>query len=82
MSKKSRKARKPNVPMYTGPMQPAEAAAGPTTSAKSVARVVRSASGSETINADYTHVMSDLRRIGILAGLLIAALIALSFIIK
>lgn len=82
MSKKSRKARKPNVPMYTGPMQPAETAGGPTTSAKSVARVVRSASGSETINADYTHVMSDLRRIGILAGLLIAALIALSFIIK
>ena len=82
MSKKSRKARKPNVPMYIGPMQPAETAGGPAATAKSVARVARTASGSETINADYTHVMSDLRRIGILAGLLIASLIALSFIIK
>ena len=29
----------------------------------------RAQSGTETINADYTHVYSDLRRIGLLAEL-------------
>jgi len=33
-------------------------------------------------NPDYTHVKSDLKRIGILAGSIFVVLIALSFFIK
>jgi hypothetical protein len=33
-------------------------------------------------NPDYSHVKSDLRRIGILAGSIFVVLIALSFFIK
>jgi hypothetical protein len=33
-------------------------------------------------NPDYSHVISDLKRIGILAGSFFAVLIVLSFIIK
>ena len=79
MSKKSKKARRPNVPMYTGPIQPTETAGGGEMQA---AAPRPNAVNRETINADYTHVMSDLRRIGLLAGSLIVILVALSFIIK
>jgi hypothetical protein len=80
MSKKSKKARRPNVPMYTGPVTPAQ-----TTSAGGgdmLAAPRTTAAPRETINADYTHVVSDLKRIGLLAGGLIAVLVALSFFIK
>nr|MBI2904696.1 hypothetical protein [Chloroflexota bacterium] len=92
MSKKTKRARRPNVPMQTGPVQPAEAAGGgeakqPAT--QSAARAsTRAASravalgGAETINADYSHVISDLKRIGALAGGLLAILVVLSFFIK
>jgi hypothetical protein len=33
-------------------------------------------------NPDYTHVKSDLKRIGVLAGSIFVVLIALSFFIK
>jgi|CXWL01.1.fsa_nt_gi hypothetical protein len=80
MSKKSKKARRPNVPMYTGPVTPAQ-----TTSADGGDTQVAlrpTAAPRETINADYTHVVSDLKRIGLLAGGLIAILVVLSFFIK
>ncbi len=79
MSKKSKKARRPNVPMYTGPVTPAQ-----TTSAGGdmLAAPRTTAAPRETINADYTHVVSDLKRIGLLAGGLIAVLVALSLFIK
>lgn len=77
-NKKSRKNRQPNVPMQTKPAQPAETKAG----GGMIKMPSRAQSGTETINADYTHVYSDLRRIGLLAGLLIAGLVALSFFIK
>jgi len=78
MSKKNRKNRQPNVPMQTTPAQPAETKAG----GGAIKMPSRTQTGTETINADYTHVYSDLRRIGLLAGLLIAGLVALSFFIK
>jgi hypothetical protein len=78
MSKKNRKDRRPNVPMQTIPVQSAETKAG----GGVIKMPARAQSGTETINADYTHVYSDLRRIGLLAGLLIAGLVALSFFIK
>jgi hypothetical protein len=78
MSKKNRKDRRPNVPTQTTPVQSAETKAG----GGMIKMPSRGQSGTETINADYTHVYSDLRRIGLLAGLLIAGLVALSFFIK
>lgn len=79
-NKKSRKNRQPNVPMQTAPT------AAPNIEGKAGGNVVkmnaRSTQGTETINADYTHVFGDLRRIMMLAGLLVVGLIALSFFIK
>ena len=77
--KKSKKARKPNVPLYTGPVQSTGSGGGGTIEAASA--TTRPA-GVEIIGADYSHTLSDLRRIGLLAGLLIAGLVALSFFIK
>jgi hypothetical protein len=81
VSKKSKKARKPNVPMYTGPIQPAAPAAGGSGGGGSEATLTRSVRA-ESIQADYTYVVADLKRIGLLAGLLITVLIVLSFFIR
>jgi len=80
MSKKSKKTRRPNVPMYTGPTAPAQPAAGGGETQAVASRI--SSAPRETISADYTHVVSDLKRIGLLAGGLIAILVVLSFFIK
>lgn len=90
--KKARKARTPNVPLHTGPLQPAPSAGPDTLTARPAkvsasnqagAVVMRTAANrTEGIQADYTHVVSDLRRISLLAGGLLVVLVALSFIIK
>ena len=88
--KKARKARTPNVPNYTGPVQPAEGTAGggnslTARSAKAAASIpasTRTVARTEGIPADYTHIVSDLRRIGLVAGGLLVVLVILSFIIK
>jgi hypothetical protein len=84
MSKKNRKARRPNVPMYTGPVAPTQpqAAKGGGGEFQITAAQSRPAASRETIVADYTHVISDLKRIGLLAGSLFVILIVLSFFIK
>jgi hypothetical protein len=79
--KKSKKARKPNVPMYTGPIQSTGSGGGGTIEAATATATTRPASV-EIIGADYSHTISDLRRIGLLAGLLVAGLVALSFFIQ
>lgn len=43
---------------------------------------IPSTSRTPTFNPDYSYVVSDLRRIGILAGSFVGLLIILSFIIK
>lgn len=92
--KKARKARTPNVPLYTGPVQPAESAGGgsDTLSARpakvskpvvsSASTAARALPRNEGITADYTHIVSDLRRIGLLASGMLVVLIVLAFIIK
>jgi hypothetical protein len=91
--KKSRKVRTPNVPLHTGPFQPLDGVGGggPDTltarqakagASAPVVTVRASAGRSEGIQADYTHVVSDLRRISLLAGAMLVVLVALSFIIK
>lgn len=77
-NKKSRKNRQPNVPMQTMPAQPTQTTAG----GGMIKMPSRTQSGTETINADYTHIFSDLRRIALLAALIVAGLVALSFFIK
>jgi hypothetical protein len=85
--KKSRKARTPNVPTYTGPVIAEGTAGGGDTltarNAKATApTATRAPARTEGIQADYTHIVSDLRRIGLLAGGLLVVLVILSFIIK
>ncbi len=90
--KKSRKARTPNVPRYTGPVQVVDGVAGggetltarpaKATVAATPAAVRAATARTEGIQADYTHIVSDLRRIGALAGGILVVLVILSFIIK
>lgn len=89
--KKSKKARTPNIPMYTGPVETTSAPKGSaggggslsvSSSAATASARTASATRTEIIQADYTHVVSDLRRIGLLAGSLIVVIVALSFFIK
>lgn len=90
MSKKNKKTRRPNVPMYTGPVvatksatqSAAKTAAGGGGEPQMTATPSRPAAGRETIVADYTHVISDLKRIGLLGGGLFVVLIVLSFFVK
>ena len=44
-------------------------------------RVNRKPRAAEEFNPDYTEIKSDLKRIGLLAGMFLAILIALSFIL-
>jgi hypothetical protein len=89
--KKSRKTRTPNVPIYTGPVPLAEGetltarpakASKPSASASSSSSSLRALPRTEGITADYTHIVSDLRRIAMLAGGVLVVLVALAFIIK
>lgn len=68
--KKSKKARQPNIPLATGP---APGAGGESPAPRAEA---------PSVNFDYSHIQKDLARIFTLAGLFIAALVALSFILK
>ncbi len=44
-------------------------------------RVARAPRTAEEFNPDYTEIKTDLKRIGLLAGMFLAVLIALSFIL-
>ena len=44
-------------------------------------RVARAPRTAEEFNPDYTEIKNDLKRIGLLAGMFLAVLIALSFIL-
>ena len=70
--KKARKARQPNIPLYTGPVTGTGGG------------IESSPARSETtsVQFDYTHIKKDLSRIFALAGLFIAVLVGLSFILK
>lgn len=58
--------------------QPAAAAAGPEPRRPQASLGL----GKTEFNPDYTHVVTDLRKIGLLAGSLFLVLIVLSFILK
>jgi hypothetical protein len=70
--KKSKKARQPNIPLATGPA-PGAGGGGESPAPRAEA---------PSVNFDYSHIQKDLARIFTLAGLFIAALVALSFILK
>ncbi len=70
--KKAKKARQPNIPMYTGPV----------TGAGGGLEMNPGRPETTSVQFDYTHIKKDLARIFTLAGLFIAALVGLSFILK
>ena len=70
--KKARKARQPNIPLYTGPTM--GTGGGIESSA--------TRTDPTSVQFDYTHIKKDLTRIFALAGVFIAILVGLSFILK
>ena len=81
---KKRRARRPNVPLYTGPIAPSTPpAASPFRDmGGGLATSVRPTAASTQIQADYSHIVKDLKRIGVLAGGFVTVLIVLSFFIR
>jgi hypothetical protein len=83
--RKSKKLRRPNVPMGAA-MRPLagapEARGGGLETAAAPARATAARPDAGRASFDYTYVKKDLRRIGILAGSFIAGLVALSFFIR
>ena len=77
-TKKSKKLRRPNVPLATGPVvaQAMEARGG----AAEMPRAARLEPARPAF--DYSHIIKDLKRIGVLAGSFIVILIVLSFFLK
>lgn len=59
-----------------------EITSAPTGSNPTTATSRTSSSSLPVFNPDYTYIIKDLRRIGMLAGSFIAILIVLSFILK
>lgn len=86
---KKRKARRPNIPLHTGPVPlespspaaPVRGQAGQGGAANLAARQAGPAAAGQ-IKADYAHVIGDLKRIAALGGGLIAILIILSFFLR
>jgi len=72
--KKAKKARRPNIPLATGPTL---AAAG---GMEAISIAGRGESAPSAF--DYTHIKKDLTRIGILAASFIVILVVLSFFIR
>jgi len=82
---KKRKARRPNIPLYTGPIPLESPPAPPARDSAGAARIpvpARAGAAAGQIKADYAHVVGDLKRIAMLGGGLIVVLIALSFFIR
>jgi hypothetical protein len=86
MPTKKRRARRPNVPLYTGPVplearpEPNRPQNAPGDSLPAARPSLQSAPGLS--RTDYTYVVNDLKRIAVIGGGLIAALVALSFFIR
>ena len=76
MSKKARKARRPNIPLSTGP----GGAAGGGIEMRADQGAGRKTG--QVVAFNYTHIKKDLTRIGILAASFIAILVVLSFFLK
>ena len=86
---KKRKARRRNIPLHTGPVPletPVQSSSTASPKAQAGARSfttpARASSSLGQIQADYTHVVGDLKRIAVFGGGLIAVLIILSFFIR
>jgi hypothetical protein len=89
---------RPNLPAASAPLEPTDAAAGPSEPAPPAGpggrplrptqrigaanRFVRSAAPAPDLQVDYGQVVADLRQLGIVAALAFAGLIALAFVIR
>lgn len=90
-SSKRRRQRRPNVPPYTGPIDPAAVAQNadadlpaPAASAAGArsARPAPAAPGSPVdFRKEYSYVLKDLRNMGIVAAVMLALLLILNFVI-
>lgn len=84
MSKKSRRQRTLNLPPEAyGAPQVAPAASAPGAASPAAARpAAKPAAAAVNWQAEYGDVLGDLKRTGILAVALIAAMVVLSFIVR
>jgi hypothetical protein len=70
--KKAKKARQPNIPLYTSPV----------TGTGGGVETSTGRSETTSVQFDYTHIKKDLTRIFTLAGVFIAVLVGLAFILR
>lgn len=82
MSKKQRRQRKPNLPPEAYQM-PAAAPVVRPSAGKAASTITPAQHSAATVNwqAEYGDVLGDLKRTAILAGVIMAVMIGLSFII-
>jgi hypothetical protein len=83
MSKKSRRARAPNLPpeAFNAPAASAAPAAKPAAGNKNAQPAAPVKAASVNWKAEYGAVIGDLRRTAILATIMLAVMVVLSFII-
>jgi hypothetical protein len=79
MAKKSRRARRKRTPKKTAPTA---TAVSPTGERAETRPAETGSTSAQAFAEQYSYVYSDLKRIAILAGSLLAVLVALSFVIR
>jgi hypothetical protein len=81
MAKKSRRVRKKSQPMRLSPAQMVQPVAGEVTAASPAATPARSAPRVVDLREEYHYVITDLKRIGIIAAVMLVILIALALLL-
>jgi hypothetical protein len=84
MAKKTRRVRRQPTPRYVRPATPPVATETTKPSTVSDSNVVAAPAPRKQVDfsAEYYYVINDLRKMGILAVVMLAVLIALSFVIR
>ncbi|NOX62960.1 MAG: hypothetical protein GXP42_13615 [Chloroflexi bacterium] len=86
-SRRKRRQRKPNVPRYTGPIEPTPTAETSAPTSSNQPKVVKTAAAKQpTTTADfaeeYRYVVGDLRNMMIVTGAMVVLLLTLNFVIN
>ncbi len=85
-SRKKRKQRKPNVPVYRVPTEDAEASASEVAVAPQPSAVAKTSSPAAAPQAtidwaqEYPYFMPDMKRLGIVVLLMVVLLLAMNFV--
>ena len=81
MAKKSRRVRKQGRPARLSPAQMVQPVAGAPASVPVVAAPVQAAPKGSDLGEEYRYVIADLKRIGIIAAVMLAVLVVLALLL-